>query len=60
MIPPTPYRPQDDSAEINARERALLSAIAARDDAALKELYRLYHRRLARFLMRITTNYELA
>jgi RNA polymerase sigma-70 factor (ECF subfamily) len=42
------------------RERALLARIAAHDGAAMKELYLLYHRRLARFLMRLTTRYELA
>jgi RNA polymerase sigma-70 factor (ECF subfamily) len=42
------------------RERALLARIAGRDDPAMKELYLLYHRRLARFLMRLTTRYELA
>ncbi|HVS77796.1 MAG TPA: sigma-70 family RNA polymerase sigma factor [Steroidobacteraceae bacterium] len=42
------------------RERALLARIADRDGAAMKELYLLYHRRLARFLMRLTTRYELA
>jgi len=41
------------------RECALLARIAARDSAAMKELYLLYHRRLARFLMRLTTRYEL-
>src|SRR6185312_4364811 len=42
------------------RERALLARIAAHDSTAMKELYLLYHRRLARFLMRLTTRYELA
>jgi RNA polymerase sigma-70 factor, ECF subfamily len=42
------------------RESALLKRIAARDSAAMKELYLLYHRRLARFLMRLTTRYDLA
>jgi RNA polymerase sigma-70 factor, ECF subfamily len=42
------------------RERALLARIAGHDSAAMKELYLLYHRRLARFLMRLTTRYELA
>ena len=42
------------------RERALLGRIAIRDSAAMKELYLLYHRRLARFLMRLTTRYDLA
>jgi RNA polymerase sigma-70 factor (ECF subfamily) len=41
------------------RECALLARIAGRDGAAMKELYLLYHRRLARFLMRLTTRYEL-
>jgi RNA polymerase sigma-70 factor (ECF subfamily) len=42
------------------RERALLKRIAASDGAAMKELYFLYHRRLARFLMRLTPRYDLA
>ena len=42
------------------RECALLARIAGRDSAAMKELYLLYHRRLARFLMRLTTRYDLA
>ena len=42
------------------RECALLARIAAHDSTAMKELYLLYHRRLARFLMRLTTRYELA
>jgi RNA polymerase sigma-70 factor (ECF subfamily) len=42
------------------RERALLARIAGHDSSAMKELYLLYHRRLARFLMRLTTRYELA
>lgn len=41
-------------------ECALLARIAGHDSAAMKELYLLYHRRLARFLMRLTTRYELA
>jgi RNA polymerase sigma-70 factor, ECF subfamily len=44
----------------DARERALLERIAGRDPAAMKELYHLYHRRLARFLMRLTSRYDLA
>ena len=42
------------------RERALLRRIAAGESAAMKELYLLYHRRLARFLMRLTPRYDLA
>jgi len=51
---PAGGRPSDE------RECALLARIAARDSAAMKELYLLYHRRLARFLMRLTTRYDLA
>lgn len=35
-------------------ERTLLAAVAARDREALKQLYYLYHRRLSRFLARVT------
>lgn len=35
-------------------EAELLSAVAASDEDALAELYRLYHPRLARFLVRLT------
>ncbi len=45
---------------VEERECALLARIAGRDSAAMKELYLLYHRRLARFLMRLTTRYDLA
>jgi RNA polymerase sigma-70 factor, ECF subfamily len=44
----------------NQREVVLLGRIAAHDSAALKELYLLYHRRLARFLTRLTTRTEVA
>ena len=52
--------PRPASGSTEERERALLARIANRDSAAMKELYLLYHRRLARFLMRLTTRYELA
>jgi RNA polymerase sigma-70 factor (ECF subfamily) len=42
------------------RDRALIERIARLDRAALKELYLLYHRRLARFLTRVTSRYDLA
>jgi RNA polymerase sigma-70 factor, ECF subfamily len=42
------------------RELALLTRIAAHDSAAMKELYFLYHRRLARFLTRLTTRTDVA
>jgi RNA polymerase sigma-70 factor (ECF subfamily) len=42
-----------------ADERELLSRIAARDRLAMRQFYLLYHRRLARFLTRITARREL-
>jgi RNA polymerase sigma-70 factor, ECF subfamily len=43
----------------NARELELLRQVAAGDRAAFKELYLIYHRRLARFLMRMTSRHDL-
>lgn len=43
----------------NERELELLRLVVARDRAAFKELYLIYHRRLARFLMRMTSHHEL-
>ena len=43
----------------NARELELLRQIAAGDRTAFKELYLIYHRRLARFLMRMTSRHDL-
>ena len=40
------------------RDGALLAAIAQGDRRALEELYLSYHRRLARFLSRLTPRYE--
>jgi RNA polymerase sigma-70 factor (ECF subfamily) len=40
------------------RDSALLAAIAQGDRRALEELYLSYHRRLARFLSRLTPRYE--
>ncbi len=48
-------RPGDELAE-----RELLRRIAGRDRVAMREFYLLYHRRLARFLVRITPRLELA
>ena len=59
MSPETSSRPAS-RCSTDERERALLARIAERDSAAMKELYLLYQRRLARFLMRLTTRYELA
>ncbi len=44
----------------DTRDQLLVRRIAQRDRQALEELYHLYHRRLARFLTRVTTRYELA
>ncbi len=43
----------------DAAERVLLGRIATRDRAAMREFYLLYHRRIARFLMRITRRLDL-
>ena len=53
-------RPATPSADQNKLELALLARIAARDAQAMHELYHLYHRRLGRFLMRLTSRYDLA
>jgi len=42
-----------------ARELELLRQVAAGDRTAFKELYLIYHRRLARFLMRMTSRHDL-
>jgi RNA polymerase sigma-70 factor, ECF subfamily len=52
--------PKSASPDQNKLELALLSRIAARDAQAMHQLYDLYHRRLARFLMRLTSRYDLA
>jgi RNA polymerase sigma-70 factor (ECF subfamily) len=43
-----------------AHEKDLVSRIGREDRAALEELYRIYHRRLARFLNRLTRSYDVA
>jgi RNA polymerase sigma-70 factor, ECF subfamily len=43
-----------------AREVDLMARIAAGDRRAFEELYNLYHRRMARFLTRLTHRYDLA
>lgn len=43
-----------------ARERELMARVARQDRRAFEELYNLYHRRLARFLTRLTHRYDLA
>jgi RNA polymerase sigma-70 factor (ECF subfamily) len=43
-----------------AREKDLIARIAEGDRKAFEELYYLYHRRLARFLTRLTRRYDIA
>jgi RNA polymerase sigma-70 factor (ECF subfamily) len=43
-----------------ARETELIAKIAKSDRRAFEELYNLYHRRLARFLTRLTRRYDVA
>jgi len=43
-----------------AREADLIAKIATGDRRAFEELYTLYHRRLARFLTRLTRRYDVA
>ena len=43
-----------------AREADLIARVAAGDRRAFEELYNLYHRRMARFLTRLTHRYDLA
>src|ERR1700733_8246162 len=43
-----------------AREVELIARIAQGDRKAFEELYNLYHRRLARFLTRLTKRYDVA
>ncbi len=43
-----------------SRETELIRRIAQRDRRAFEELYNLYHRRLARFLTRLTRRYDVA
>jgi RNA polymerase sigma-70 factor (ECF subfamily) len=51
---PAPATSRDET------DRALIRRVVARDGAAFRELYIYYHRRLSRFLMRLTRRYEIA
>lgn len=44
----------------NEAELALIRRVSLRDRSALRELYLLYHRRLSRFLMRLTQRQDVA
>jgi RNA polymerase sigma-70 factor (ECF subfamily) len=52
--------PNYQLASREATDRRLLDRVVARDREAFRELYVIYHRRLARFLMRVTRRYEVA
>jgi RNA polymerase sigma-70 factor (ECF subfamily) len=56
----TPSEPNYRSGSSAARETELISRIAKGDRKAFEELYGLYHRRLARFLTRLTKRYDVA
>lgn len=62
MSHPTHSRPIADtgSSSSNERELALLARVSGQDRAAFKELYVIYHRRLSRFISRLTSRQELA
>lgn len=54
----TPEARATGAAGANERERELLQRIVSQDRDAFRELYLLYHRRLARFLMRMSLSHE--
>ena len=53
-------QPNFQQATREAADRRLLERVIARDREAFRELYVAYHRRLARFLMRLTRRYDVA
>src|ERR1700741_1343906 len=59
-IDASPPEPNYRSGSSAAREVELISRIAKGDRKAFEELYGLYHRRLARFLTRLTRRYDIA
>jgi RNA polymerase sigma-70 factor, ECF subfamily len=60
MLPTGQHRsPNSGAGCSNERELELLRAIARHDRAAFRELFLIYHRRLARFLMRVTSQHDL-
>jgi RNA polymerase sigma-70 factor (ECF subfamily) len=58
--PQTPPEPSYRGGSSVAREIELIDRIAEGDRKAFEELYGLYHRRLARFLTRLTRRYDVA
>jgi RNA polymerase sigma-70 factor, ECF subfamily len=59
-IDPHTPEPNYRNGSTTAREVELISRIAQGDRKAFEELYGLYHRRLARFLTRLTKRYDVA
>jgi RNA polymerase sigma-70 factor, ECF subfamily len=60
MVPTGQHRSSNSGAGCsNERELELLRAIVQHDRAAFRELFLIYHRRLARFLLRVTSQHEL-
>jgi RNA polymerase sigma-70 factor (ECF subfamily) len=57
---PVAAEPSYRSGASAARESELIAKIAQGDRRAFEELYNLYHRRLARFLTRLTRHYDVA
>src|SRR5258708_28495197 len=56
----SPAEPNYRTGSSVAREVELIARIAEGDRKAFEELYGLYHRRLARFLTRLTKRYDVA
>jgi RNA polymerase sigma-70 factor (ECF subfamily) len=56
----SPAEPNYRAGSSVAREVELIARIAEGDRKAFEELYGLYHRRLARFLTRLTKRYDVA
>jgi RNA polymerase sigma-70 factor (ECF subfamily) len=52
--------PDNTAPSSNERELRLLSRVAQQDREAFKSLYVIYHRRLSRFISRLTSRHELA
>jgi RNA polymerase sigma-70 factor (ECF subfamily) len=60
MQPAAHPPPSASQSRSDERERLLLAGVVQHDRRAFEELYGLYHRPLARFLMRLALRYEMA
>ncbi len=60
MRSPTSAPPSHQQQQRDESDRLLLDRVVAGDRDAFRDLYIVYHRRLARFLTRLTHRYELA